>query len=526
MKRLTAFLLAAVLLLALVPFAGAAFTDESEIAEGHRKAVAFVQEKGVISGFPDGSFKPKEQLTRAQAAKILCVTLEGADKAEALTKTDTGFSDVPASHWAAKFVAYCAEKNIVAGVGDGKFSPDAALTTAAFAKMLVAAYGYAKAEELIGAAWEENTRKALQTYGFDRGAGKIGDLPATREVACQLAYNVIAFAEIMAFEPEAYKETTIEFKDPGSYRLLGRALQTDKGVVCDWSADGVEFTLNCKGTISLTVSESGSPSTTLQFRVFVDGEMGEQTAFAKGESTAAAFWNVTPGEHTIRIIKDTAIMSTTEMLISVTTYAKDGTMKPTAPKAKRLTCIGDSIACGYGILPTENMKSTKNTASAALTFGYRVAETLGMDYELAVKGSLGFVVKAGTPKYNMLDLYEYQNRYRDAEKTYDFPVKSDLILLPLGVNDGLRKEELETAVRAFIATLRRIHGENVPIVLMYDLMNPRIEWLYQKLGAELPNTYVLKMTENRKGAANHPNLPGHDQFTKETLELIREKNLA
>ena len=50
MKRLTALLLAAVLLLALVPFAGAAFTDESEIAEGNRKAVAFVQEKGVISG--------------------------------------------------------------------------------------------------------------------------------------------------------------------------------------------------------------------------------------------------------------------------------------------------------------------------------------------------------------------------------------------------------------------------------------------------------------------------------------------
>ena len=127
MKRVSAIILAAVLLLGCLPvFAGAAFTDADKIAEGHKTAVEYVSAKKVISGFPDGSFQPQGNLTRAQAAKILCVALEGADKAEALTKTDTGFSDVPASHWAAKFVAYCADEGIVAGVGGGKFSPDAA----------------------------------------------------------------------------------------------------------------------------------------------------------------------------------------------------------------------------------------------------------------------------------------------------------------------------------------------------------------------------------------------------------------
>ncbi|MBR2080866.1 MAG: S-layer homology domain-containing protein, partial [Oscillospiraceae bacterium] len=110
MKKLLALLLALVTLLSALPLAGAAFKDEGFIAEEYQKAVAAVSEMGIINGFEDGSFGPKKTLTRAQAAKILCVMLEGTEKANALTKTETGFSDVPATHWAAKFVAYCVDK--------------------------------------------------------------------------------------------------------------------------------------------------------------------------------------------------------------------------------------------------------------------------------------------------------------------------------------------------------------------------------------------------------------------------------
>ncbi|MBR3850129.1 MAG: S-layer homology domain-containing protein, partial [Oscillospiraceae bacterium] len=140
MKKLLALLLALVTLLSALPLAGAAFKDEGFIAEEYQKAVAAVSEMGIINGFEDGSFGPKKTLTRAQAAKILCVMLEG-EKESALTKTETGFSDVPATHWAAKYVAYCVDKGIVAGVGDGKFDPNGQLSAAAFAKMLLVAIG-------------------------------------------------------------------------------------------------------------------------------------------------------------------------------------------------------------------------------------------------------------------------------------------------------------------------------------------------------------------------------------------------
>ena len=333
--------------------------------------------------------------------------------------------------------------------------------------------------------------------------------------------------DVLFLDGTSRRATTLRFSEAGAYRLLGRAAQDATGVLCDWSADGLEFTADCRGAIYLTVSSSADlGSSPLAFYTIVDGEPGERIIFKKGTSTKLVYENVLPGRHTIRIVKDTAITGSTDRLLSVDLIADPDSIRPTAQKEKLVEVIGDSITCGYGILPTSNMDSTSGTASAVMTFGYRVADALGYDYRIIGKGSIGFVVQTGTPKYNMLELYGYQNRYRDGTTPADMSRKADLILIPLGVNDGTRTDDLEAAVREFIATLRSIHGENVPIVLQYDLMNPRIEWLYQKLSAEMENTYVLHMTENRVGAANHPNLPGHNQFTRETLEFLREKGLA
>ena len=188
MKRWIACFLAALLLLSALPLAGAAFTDEDKIRSDYKAAVAEMAEKKIINGFEDGSFKPSETLTRAQAAKILCVLLEGEEKANALTKTETGFADVPASHWAAKFVAYCAEKGIVAGVGDGKFNPDGKLSFAAFAKMLLVACGEDGAQ-FTGAEWTAAVKKAAPNAFLNYKIEEFSDRDLPRQQAAQLAWN-------------------------------------------------------------------------------------------------------------------------------------------------------------------------------------------------------------------------------------------------------------------------------------------------------------------------------------------------
>ncbi len=53
------------------------------------------------------------------------------------------FTDLPGSHWAAESVRYLKAKGIVSGTGTGAFEPDRAVTREEFAKMLVAACGFA-----------------------------------------------------------------------------------------------------------------------------------------------------------------------------------------------------------------------------------------------------------------------------------------------------------------------------------------------------------------------------------------------
>ena len=88
-KKLIAFISA---LISLVSLAGVASADEAGINTNYAKVVSAMSEKGIISGFPDGSFQPDGTLTRAQAAKIICVMLEGPDKAESLTAEKSSFT--------------------------------------------------------------------------------------------------------------------------------------------------------------------------------------------------------------------------------------------------------------------------------------------------------------------------------------------------------------------------------------------------------------------------------------------------
>jgi hypothetical protein len=53
------------------------FTDSSAISSYASKAVKVIQQEGIISGNSDGSFAPKDSATRAQAAKMIALFLQG-----------------------------------------------------------------------------------------------------------------------------------------------------------------------------------------------------------------------------------------------------------------------------------------------------------------------------------------------------------------------------------------------------------------------------------------------------------------
>ena len=76
---------------------------------------------GVISGYPDGSFRPNASVTRGEFASVAAKFVSA--------KSGQGFSDLN-GHWAQNAIEKLNAAGWVSGYGDGSFRPDAVITRA------------------------------------------------------------------------------------------------------------------------------------------------------------------------------------------------------------------------------------------------------------------------------------------------------------------------------------------------------------------------------------------------------------
>lgn len=98
------------------------------------EAIEKLAEKGIINGYEGGTFKPNKNVTRAE----LCVMLARMDsRYNKDRKYLILMSDVPADAWYANEVNFCIESGLVKGYPDETFRPDAFLTRAEAAVILV-----------------------------------------------------------------------------------------------------------------------------------------------------------------------------------------------------------------------------------------------------------------------------------------------------------------------------------------------------------------------------------------------------
>ncbi len=88
--------------------------------------------RDVVGGYPDGSFRPGVSVTRAQAAKMLVVAHGWA----LINPTTPSFRDVPHSHWAYQYVETAYDRAITGPKNDGSFGPDEVIVRAELCKML------------------------------------------------------------------------------------------------------------------------------------------------------------------------------------------------------------------------------------------------------------------------------------------------------------------------------------------------------------------------------------------------------
>ena len=500
MKRLVSLLLALVL---LTGCASAAFADRKQINKLYQDAVAKMSDAGVIGGFPDGTFRPTDTLTRAQAAKILCTVLEGADKVDAITAT-SDFADVPATHWASKYVGYCADKGIVSGVGDGNFNPDGKLTGCAFGKMLLAAYGHnAEAEGLTGAGWEANVDKQLKSEGRDYLLTINGD-PLSRQEACQMVYNFT----LPAADTSVYTDVTVDLKaETALYKTYGRVDYTESGLAMLWPGNSIEFTAECGGDLVLhyTAEESG------YLQAFVDGGENLRARLLQSETERElVVATVRPGVHTVRIVRENDINAKGLQTVwkSLSFRGVKESVKAAEQKKLYIEYVGDSITSGKGVLSSAQYKADDPNHSATHSYAYLSAGLLDADYSMVSRGSCGFVHTSNACPKTMTNMYDYVNPFAadEALKSYDFTRKPDVIILALGTNDG--STGFKEAALAMIEQIRARNGKDVKIVIQYGMMTKSHEAAFPEIAKEA-GCYSLKVTKDNSGGSSRANGTGH-----------------
>lgn len=128
-----------------IKFAGETYSSEwfdildadgdifSDVSTSHPsyEAISYLVNQGIISGYPDGSFKPNNVVSRVEALKMI---LEGIN-----SKFDTGslpFSDASVNEWYGKYLYTAYKGKIVNGYPDGSFRPSSTVNKVEFYKIL------------------------------------------------------------------------------------------------------------------------------------------------------------------------------------------------------------------------------------------------------------------------------------------------------------------------------------------------------------------------------------------------------
>ena len=183
----------------MVVGAGAAFSDQSKIK--NTEAVDACTALNIIGGYPDGSFKPEGNITRAEATKMICVALNGGKDPATSTNATPTFSDVRTNAnaaWAEGYIESCVAQGIVSGVGGGKFAPAGNVTGVQLAKMLLVALGYnSDIESFTGNAWATNVNVRATQRGLYDGLEKMDTAAAiSRDNAAQMVWNALQALEV------------------------------------------------------------------------------------------------------------------------------------------------------------------------------------------------------------------------------------------------------------------------------------------------------------------------------------------
>ena len=180
------------------------FTDVSS-SDWFYKGVAYVVDKGVMSGVSENQFDPSGKLTRAMLVQML-YNMESRPACDA----ENAFIDVPVGQWYTDAVIWANDEKIVSGMGDGLFAPNMEITRE---QMVVMLYNYAKykgydvtasadlstfADSASVSTWAQPAMQWAVAEGYISGMGDSQLAPQGTATRAEIASVIMRFMEATA----------------------------------------------------------------------------------------------------------------------------------------------------------------------------------------------------------------------------------------------------------------------------------------------------------------------------------------
>lgn len=222
--KVLALVLSCLMLLALPAFA-ASYSDVPQTHDRY-EAISMLSSMDIITGFPDGSFKPDEAVTRAQMAALITRMFNLGSSPVAVEP----FSDVTVTYWAASDIVSAKNRGIINGFPDGTFQPEAEVTYEQAVKMIVCALNYGAAAEKAG-GYPNGYIQQASKLGILKTAAYTQDKGAPRGIIAQLLYNSL---NVDMLVPQINADGTVDYvkSESGNNTVSQQFLKTEtlKGV--------------------------------------------------------------------------------------------------------------------------------------------------------------------------------------------------------------------------------------------------------------------------------------------------------
>lgn len=144
------------------------FPDVAFSAE-NTKYIKWGRHEAYVWGYPDGSFRPNEYMTREEAASVFNRLMGDNQTTE---KTDIAFNDVGADRWSGSAIYALANAGIVTGYEDGTFKPENYITRAEMSVLMTALINSDYCKKTfsdIDGHWAEKSIEKAATQGWIAG---------------------------------------------------------------------------------------------------------------------------------------------------------------------------------------------------------------------------------------------------------------------------------------------------------------------------------------------------------------------